>query len=91
MSALDRVVAGLSCREVLHRLSPYLDGELAPAEVARVEAHLGDCETCARFGGHVGRIVQQVRETLDRPEAPEGMARLRERVLARVQGDPPPY
>lgn len=89
MSALDRVVAGLSCREVLHRLSPYLDGELAPAEVSKVEAHLGDCDACARFGGHVGRIVQQVRETLEVHGAPEGLARMRERVMERVRGDQP--
>jgi Putative zinc-finger len=30
------------------RLSAYLDGELAPEELARVESHVGDCPACAR-------------------------------------------
>ncbi|MCU0622355.1 MAG: zf-HC2 domain-containing protein [Gemmatimonadaceae bacterium] len=87
MSALDRVVAGLSCREVLHRLSPYLDGELAAADVRQIEAHLGDCDTCARFGGHIGRVVQQLRETLDAgPREESGvMERVREGVMAKVR------
>ncbi len=65
MSTLDREIAGLSCRAVLHRLSPYLDGELPVEERQQVEAHLAACETCARFGGHVGALVRQLRTTLE--------------------------
>jgi len=35
----------VSCDGV--RLGAYLDGELAPAERADVEAHLGECARCA--------------------------------------------
>lgn len=61
---LDRRVAGLSCREVLERLSDYVDGELAPGEVRRVDAHLRGCDQCERFGGAFGRLVAGLRNEL---------------------------
>lgn len=86
MSALDRVVAGISCREVLHRLSPLLDGELSAHESASVTEHLAGCDTCARFGGHVGAMVQQLRGSLDtpRPLPMDTAQRLRDDIMARV-------
>ena len=41
MADSERMVGGLRCREVLERLSDYLDGDLGPAEVARVSIPLG--------------------------------------------------
>lgn len=86
MSALDRVVAGMSCREVLHRLSPLLDGELSAAESASVTKHLAGCDTCARFGGYVGAMVQQLRGSLDTPTPlpVETARRLRDDIMTRV-------
>lgn len=46
----ERDVGGLRCSQVLEGLSAYVDGELAPEMVAKVEAHLEGCENCARFG-----------------------------------------
>ena len=34
------------CEEVRSTFSDYLDGELAPAEAARLEAHVGICPRC---------------------------------------------
>jgi anti-sigma factor (TIGR02949 family) len=86
MSALDRVVAGLSCREVLHRLSPYLDGELASGDAAAVERHLAACDACARFGGHVGAVVQRLKGSLDSAAAmpADTRQRVRQEILARI-------
>ena len=39
----EKVVAGISCGEVLDRLSAYIDGELSADERARMEAHLRGC------------------------------------------------
>jgi anti-sigma factor RsiW len=60
----EKVVAGLSCSEVLARLSGYVDDELAAEERARVEAHLRGCDGCARFGGEFRATVRALREHL---------------------------
>jgi len=59
--AHDREVAGIRCAEVLERLSDYVDGELAAAERARVDAHLAGCDWCERFGQAFGATVGRIR------------------------------
>jgi len=34
------------CSEALHRVFEYLDGELEPAERAKIAAHLAHCAAC---------------------------------------------
>ena len=63
----EKVVAGISCGEVLDRLSAYVDGELSAEERATVEAHLRGCEVCERFGGEFKATVRALREHLLRP------------------------
>ena len=36
------------CSEVLHRIYEYLDGEMQPADVARVAQHLEACAPCLK-------------------------------------------
>lgn len=84
MDPLDTVVAGLSCREVLHHLNDFLDRDLPVPDVARVTAHLAGCRTCERFGGRVGALVASLR-SVAAPElaVPSATAhRLRQRLLA---------
>ena len=63
----ERVVAGVSCGEVLDQLSAYLDGELTLDERERIERHLRGCEGCATFGGEFRATVQALRSELLRP------------------------
>ena len=63
----ERTVGGIRCFEVLERLSDYIDGELDEATRGRVEAHLAQCDWCARFGGDVASTVNALRETLGAP------------------------
>ena len=80
MPDLDRLVAGLRCRDVLADLSEFLDGNLAPERVTAIQAHLAGCDTCARFGGSVGEIVAALIDgatTLKRFDRVEGRAILR--------------
>ena len=64
MSDLDRLVAGIRCRDVLAGLNAYVDGELPAADVERVEGHLRGCDRCERFGGEFSAIIRALRESL---------------------------
>ena len=67
MDALDRVIAGITCREVLAELSAFLDGTLSAERVAQVRAHLEGCRECDRFGTAVASMLALVREKLSAP------------------------
>jgi anti-sigma factor RsiW len=75
----EKVIAGLSCSDVLALLSDYLDGDLPPEARQQVEAHLRGCEGCARFGGEFKATVQALRSHLTRAGP------VPERVLARLR------
>ena len=64
------------------RIDSLLDGELDAAEVRKVEAHLRECDECARF--HRSRVAlgSAIREEVPSWGAP---AELRERVRASVR------
>lgn len=83
--AHDREVAGLRCGEVLERLSSYVDGELAEAERAQVDAHLRGCDWCERFGGRFAETLAAVRRELAAP--PEVDDALTGRLLARLDAE----
>ncbi len=67
MPDLDRVIAGLRCRDLLTRLADYVDGELGAKDVERVDAHLRECEYCKKFGGEYGMLVEELKGFFDRP------------------------
>jgi anti-sigma factor RsiW len=48
----------LSCQEVVELVTEYLDGALAPEDVARFDHHLSRCEGCAVY-------VEQIRMTIE--------------------------
>jgi anti-sigma factor (TIGR02949 family) len=39
------------CREALHRIYHFLDGELTPERRQKIEAHLDDCPPCHEMFG----------------------------------------
>jgi len=82
---IDREVAGIRCRQVLERLSDYLDGDLPPEEVARIEAHLRGCDRCERFGGELGAVVTALRRELGGPEGLD--ADVEARLAARLHAE----
>ena len=63
----EKMVAGVSCGEVLDQLSAYLDDELPGEQRSRIEDHLRGCDACARFGGEFRATVRALREHLLRP------------------------
>ena len=80
---MDKVVAGISCAQVLARLSDYLDGDLADDARARIEEHLRGCDECARFGGELRSTVRALRANLSEGGLP---AAVRERLRAALDG-----
>jgi anti-sigma factor RsiW len=68
----EKVIAGLSCSDVLARLSDYVDGDLPAEERGRVEDHLRACEGCARFGGEFAATVRGLRAHLGAPVSLSG-------------------
>lgn len=60
-----RTVGGLSCEEVLERLSDYVDDELSPDERASVDTHLAGCDVCERFGGRFASIVRGLKKAVE--------------------------
>ncbi len=60
-----------TCEEMLRRLDDYLDRELSPAEIRRVEEHLQDCEACAREFGFEASVIRAVRTKLRQVDVPE--------------------
>ncbi len=80
----EKVIAGLSCSQILDRLSDYLDCDLPMPEIARLEEHLRGCDGCARFGGELRTVVDALRIQLSRSRTlPPGF---RER-LRRAMGE----
>ena len=79
MAASERVVAGLSCSQVLERLSDYLDRDLPTETAARIEEHLRGCDWCERFGRRFSTVVRALRRELVDPDPvePEVAERLR--------------
>ncbi len=72
----EKVVAGLSCGEVLDRLSDYLDGELSTEARAQLEEHVRGCDWCARFGGEFRDTVRALKVHLARADRlPAGFGR----------------
>ena len=47
----------MACRELVELVTDYLESRLSPADHARFEAHLAECEYCATY-------VEQMRQTI---------------------------
>jgi len=78
---LDREVGGLRCRDVLAFLADYVDGELDQSVKEKVEAHLGGCDWCEKFGGEYSSVVSSLRRALrEDVRSPSVSKRLKERM-----------
>lgn len=57
---------------VLDRLDDYLDGELPPAGMRLVRAHLARCEACAAEYREAAELLATVRQRLRQVVVPTG-------------------
>jgi anti-sigma factor RsiW len=68
----------LDCIELVEITTDYLEGTLAPADVARLEAHLTECDGCTEYL----RQMRVTQDALGRRDAAVVPAPGRERLLA---------
>lgn len=70
----------------LESLSAYLDGETAPSETQRLEAHLAACPQCSSRLEATRRLVGGLRFLKPVPPPPDLPARLEDRIAAETAG-----
>lgn len=58
------------CSEVLHHIYEYLDGEMSPADVKRVAAHLAQCRPCLAEHDLDAAVKQVLRRSCQAEAAP---------------------
>lgn len=82
MPTLDRMVAGIRCREVLAELFDFVDDALPEGRACPIGPHVQDCDWCERFGGEFAAVVKSFRLALAvaGPLDPGIERRLRERM-----------
>jgi anti-sigma factor RsiW len=72
-----------TCAEMRLLVQADVDGELSPAEAARVGEHLQNCPDCASLPAQLTALSAQLREEVSYHAAPEALrSALRERVAA---------
>ena len=72
----------LTCAEAFLHLDDYVDRELGPADLAAVEAHLGQCRDCTDEFDTEQQLLGLIRAKLARIRLPDD---LRARIAARLR------
>lgn len=83
MSRIDR----LTCEETFRRLDDFLDRELSPDEMRRVQEHLDTCEACTREFRFEASVLESVKAKLRRIAAPSDLL---SRITRRIASDQSP-
>ncbi len=64
----------MECRELLARLSEFLDGELTEEICREIQAHMEGCEPCQTLSRTLKRTIELCRQLPSKP-LPEPMRR----------------
>ena len=62
----------LTCQQLVELVTDYLEGALPPAERARFEAHLGECEGCENYLLQMRHTIAAVGALSEEHLEPEG-------------------
>lgn len=79
MGALDRY----TCEQVFHLLDDYVDRELAPDEIERVEQHLATCAQCASESRFEHNLLEGLKSKIRQIEVPRSALERVEAILER--------
>lgn len=63
------------CEAVVRALWDYLDRELDEADIAAIDAHLGECEHCRAHAVFERQLIDEIRELRTRHEEPDTLRR----------------
>lgn len=58
------------CRNLLHSLSEYVDGELSESLCEEIQAHLADCKDCQIVVNTLQKTISLYHEIADKPDIP---------------------
>ncbi len=73
-----------TCQEAFARLEDFVDRELDPAELERLESHLQACARCAPHFAFERDVLAGVRRQVSRIRAPAGLV---DSILSRLRAD----
>lgn len=76
----------MTCQEAQNLIHPYVDGELDLVRTLEIEAHLGDCQTCARAYNELRSLHSAVSDAALRFE-PSAALQNRLRAALRVESE----
>jgi anti-sigma factor (TIGR02949 family) len=63
----------LNCKQCVDRLGDFVDRELSTEELAAVEQHLEQCFGCSREFRFEGAVLESIKVTLRRVQAPPSL------------------
>ncbi|HEU5170249.1 MAG TPA: zf-HC2 domain-containing protein [Gemmatimonadales bacterium] len=63
----------MTCEEVFARLEDFVDRELSPDEMRRVQEHLDACAACAAEHRFEASVIRGLREKLQRIDLPQDL------------------
>jgi anti-sigma factor RsiW len=80
----------MTCDDRIEQISAMLDGELPPAELAGLTAHIAACPDCARALAELGGLRAALAEAVpEEPVSPEFTARIERSLQAASPAAPP--
>lgn len=84
------MAANPACERFIPQLSPYIDGEVSPAERVNVERHLAACRDCASRAADLRAESALLRVGLEMAVDEVDFKDFTQKVMARVTPDRPP-
>ncbi|MFO7769160.1 MAG: zf-HC2 domain-containing protein [bacterium] len=70
----------ITCRELVNRLSLYIDGELRPRMLREVERHLERCGECSHCADEIRATIRLIHERAYEPLPSSERERMRTRL-----------